>query len=271
MEDGRTWPEQLQEKLSARLTTDRIEVINMGTSGYTAENCVKDLKLNGLQLKPDVVIAYHGVNDFRKALRSTNELEPIESYVDYEGRETTWWSRLACSSCIVDGINEALYYKGGARTRAFALAYWNSPDKRDLNLDEIEAPTVQALQELLDLSEKHRFKLVIGRQATLMKPILSDEEVARMWRVFRWKTQGKCIEWQSYLEARNRVVDAQARFAEANGIPYIDTEAAVPKTTEYFVDDAHTLEKGAERISDRFVDGLLAAAVLDALLAEGAK
>src|SRR6516225_8529828 len=45
VEDGRTWPEQLQAKLNARLGTDRIEVINMGTSGYTAENCVNDLKL----------------------------------------------------------------------------------------------------------------------------------------------------------------------------------------------------------------------------------
>jgi lysophospholipase L1-like esterase len=269
VEDGRTWPEQLQDKLNARLKTDRIEVINMGTSGYTAENCVKDLKLNGLQLNPDVVIAYHGVNDFRKALKSLNELEPIESYVDYEGRESTWWSRLLCSSCIINAINEACYYKGGARTRAFALDYWNSPDKSELNLDGIEAPNIQALQELLELSKKHRFTLVIGRQATLMKPSLTDEEVMRMWRVFRWKTKGKCIKWESYLEARNRVVDAQARFAEVNGITYIDTESAVPKTTEYFVDDAHTLENGAERISDSFMEGLMSLGILDALLGHG--
>jgi lysophospholipase L1-like esterase len=265
VEDGRTWPEQLQEKLNARLKTDRIEVINMGTSGYTAENCVKDLKLNGLQLKPDVVIAYHGVNDFRKALKSLNELEPIESYVDYEGRETTWWSRLLCSSCIIDAINEASYYKGGARTRAFALDYWNSPDKSYLNLEGVETPTIQALQELLELSKKHHFTLVIGRQATLMKPSLTDEEVMRMWRVFRWKTNGKCIKWESYLEAHNRVLDAQARFAEVNAIPYIDTESAVPKTIEYFVDDAHTLENGAERISDSFADGLVSSRVFDTL------
>jgi lysophospholipase L1-like esterase len=266
VEDGRTWPEQLQAKLNARLQTDRIEIINMGTSGYTAGNCVKDLKLNGLQLEPDIVIAYHGVNDFRKALKSLNELEPVESYVDYEGRETTWLSRLLCRSCIIDRINEACYYQGGARTRAFALAYWNDPDKCDLDLTGIEAPTIEALQELLELSKKHHFKLVIGRQATLMKPTLTDEEVTRMWRVFRWKTHGKCIRWESFLEARNRVVDAQARFAERRRIPYVDTEAAVPRTTEYFVDDAHTLENGADKISDRFADGLLASGVFDELL-----
>jgi lysophospholipase L1-like esterase len=271
VEDGRTWPEQLQEKLNARLKTDRIEVINMGTSGYTAENCVKDLKLNGLQLKPDLVIAYHGVNDFRKALKNLNELEPVESYVDYENRETTWWSRLLCSSSIIDGINEAYYYKGGARTRAFALAYWNSPDNSDLKLDGIEAPTLQAFRELLDLSEKHHFKLVIGGQATLMKPILCDEEVMRMWRVFRWKSQGRCIKWEAYLEARNRVVDAQLGFARANGIPYIDTDTAVPKTIEYFVDDAHTLENGAERISEKFADGLVSSGAFDALLSQRTK
>src|SRR5579871_1511083 len=36
VDDGRTWPEQLQTKLNAALKTDRIEVINMGTSGYTS-------------------------------------------------------------------------------------------------------------------------------------------------------------------------------------------------------------------------------------------
>ena len=170
-------------------------------------------------------------------------------------------SRLLCQSCIIDRINEACYYRSGARTRAFALAYWNDPDQRDLNLTGIEVPTIEALQELLELSKKQDFKLVIGRQATLMKPTLTDEEVTRMWRVFRWKTHGKCVKWESFLEARNRVVDAQARFAEQHRVPYIDTEAAVPQTTEYFVDDAHTLENGADKISDRFAEGLLASGV----------
>jgi hypothetical protein len=266
VEDGRTWPEQLQAKLSARLRTDRIEVINMGTSGYTSANCVNDLKLNGLQLQPDVVVAYHGVNDFRKAMKRLNDLEAVESYVDYEARETTWMSGLLCQSCIIDRVNEALYYQGGARSRAFTLAYWNDPDKCDVNLAGVEGPTFRALEELLALSREHHFKLVLGRQATLMKPTLTDEEVGRMWRVLRWKSHGKCIKWESFLEARARVVDAQARFAERNGIPYIDTEAAVPKTTEYFVDDAHTLENGAEIISDCFAEGLVKAGVFDDLL-----
>jgi hypothetical protein len=266
VEDRHTWPEQLEARLKAHFHTNRIEVINMGTSGYTAENCAKDLKLNGLCFKPDLVIAYHGVNDFRKALKSLNELEPVESYVDYEGRQTTWLPRLLCLSCIINRLNEAHYYQGGARTRAFARAYWNAPDKTDLNLTGIEGPTLQALDELRELSEKHHCKLVIGRQATLMKPVLDDEEVTRMWRVFRWKSQGKCIKWESFLEARNRVVDAQARFARQHGIPYIDTEAAVPMTTEYFVDDAHTLENGAKRISGSFADGLVASGILQELL-----
>ena len=269
VDDGRTWPEQLQAKLNARLHTDRIEVINMGTSGYTAENCVKDFKLNGVGLRPDLVIAYHGVNDFRKAMRKLNDFEPVEAYVNYDERTTVWWSRLLCQSSIVDQVNRSWYYRGGARSRAFTLAYWNEPDKNEAKLTGIEIPTVRALEEILELSRKYRFKLVIGRQATLMKPALSDEEVTRMWRVFRWKYQGKYVKWESFLEGRTRVVDAQARFAERDGIPYIDTETSVPKTCEYFVDDAHTLENGADRISDSFADGLVRAGVFEELLGRG--
>jgi hypothetical protein len=256
-DDGRTWPEQLQAKLNARLKTDRIEVINMGTSGYTATNCVKDLKLNGLRLKPDLVVTYHGVNDFRQTMAKLNDLEPIEAYVKYEDRETTWLSRLLCKSCIIDQINRSNYYRGGERSRAHCLAYWHDPDKAEVNVKGIEGPTLRALQELRRLAKRHHFRLVIGRQATLMKPTHPDAEVPYLWRLFRWKYRGKCISWQSFLEGRRRVVDAQARFAHKYRIPYIDTEAAVPKTTEYFVDDAHTAGEGADRISDCFARGLV--------------
>jgi hypothetical protein len=270
VDDGRTWPEQLQAKLNARLGTDRIEVINMGTSGYTAENCVNDLKLNGLRLSPDVVVAYHGVNDFRKTLAKLNDLEAVEAYVKYDERRTTFLSRLLCRSCVFDRLNQAYYYQGGARSRAHTLAYWNDPDKRDAVVTGIEGPAVRALEELLELSRRHHFKLVIGRQATLMKPTPTDEEVTRMWRLFRWKCQGKCVSWRSFLEGRSRVVDAQARFAEQHRLPYVDTEAAVPRTVEYFVDDAHTLENGADRISDSFADGLIRQGVFDEWLGRGA-
>ena len=110
VDDGRTWPEQLQEKLNAALKTNRIEVVNMGTSGYTSWNCVNDLKRNGLRLKPDIVIAYHGVNDFRKSMGRRNELEPIEAYVKYEERQTCWLSK--SRSC-------GGYFVGNARVSAF--------------------------------------------------------------------------------------------------------------------------------------------------------
>ena len=94
-------------------------------------------------------------------------------------------------------------------------------------------------------------------------------EVPLLWRLFRWKCQGKCLSWRSFLDGRTRVVDAQKRFARKQGLPYIDTEAWVPKTTEYFVDDAHTLEAGADKISDAFADGLVKSAIFDDLLGPG--
>jgi hypothetical protein len=269
VDDGRTWPEQLQAKLNERLHTDRIEVVNMGTSGYTAENCVKDLKLHGLALQPDLVIAYHGVNDFRKAMQKLNDLEEVEAYAKYERRETAWWSRLLCLSSMFDQVNRLNYYRGGERNRAYTLAYWNDPDKVGADLDGIDAPVLAALTELRELSEEHRFQLVIGRQATLMKPELTEEEVARMWRIFLWKRQGKCVKWEAFLEGRQRVIEAQARFAEQNGVLYIDTESAVPKSVDYFVDDAHTFGNGADQISERFADGLIRAGVLQRLLVQG--
>jgi hypothetical protein len=196
-----------------------------------------------------------------------NDLEEVEAYAKYERRATTWGSRLLCLSSIFDQLNRMDYYQGGARNRACTLAYWNDPHKVGAELDGMDGPVLAALSELRELSEKHHFQMVIGRQATLMKSELTEDEVTRMWRIFLWKSRGQCVKWESFLEGRRRVVDAQARFAERHGLLYIDTECAVPKTIDYFVDDTHTFENGADRISDSFVEGLIRGGVLQRLLA----
>lgn len=60
--DDQTWPAQLQAKLDRE--GYQAEVVNAGVPGYTAFQGMRYLHRDGLKLKPDVVVASFGFNDF---------------------------------------------------------------------------------------------------------------------------------------------------------------------------------------------------------------
>jgi lysophospholipase L1-like esterase len=60
LEDGETFPEQLQARGGGRF-----EAVNCGVPGYTTAESLMDLCLKGLDLEPDVIVVHHGVNDYR--------------------------------------------------------------------------------------------------------------------------------------------------------------------------------------------------------------
>ena len=60
--DDQTWPAQLQAKIDKEGYD--AEVINAGVPGYTAYQGMRYLRRDGLKLKPDLVVASFGFNDF---------------------------------------------------------------------------------------------------------------------------------------------------------------------------------------------------------------
>lgn len=66
--DAATWPARLQVHLREALPERQIEVINGGASGYSSFETMINLELRLMDLDPDLVIVYHGINDARCAL-----------------------------------------------------------------------------------------------------------------------------------------------------------------------------------------------------------
>jgi lysophospholipase L1-like esterase len=62
VDDGATWPAQLQQALDAR-HPGRFEVVNAGVSGYTARQGLRFLELRADALRPDMVIAAFAFNE----------------------------------------------------------------------------------------------------------------------------------------------------------------------------------------------------------------
>jgi len=257
--DGKTWPEVLQRALDKTVGGGKVEVINLGTSGYSTKTSLANFKKRGLPLKPDMVILYEANNDFFGYIQSylKSELSTDESFIDYESRKASRLEKILCKSIIIDRINRHLYSRGGKRNQVYLREYWSDPNKTLLNLTGVEIPTVHALQEFEELAKLHGFKLVIGRQATLIKPEISEKELYAMWEILRMRHGGKRLAWSVIMDGLNRVKDAQKQFAKDNGLTYVDVESVVPKDLEHFIDHVHYSERGEESVGKAWAVNLI--------------
>jgi hypothetical protein len=105
---------------------------------------------------------------------------------------------------------------------------------------------------------QNRFRLVVGRQATLIKPVISEQELFAMWEILRMRLDGKRLDWSVFVEGLNRIKDAQKKFAQENGVGYVDVEVAVPKDLDHFLDHVHYTDEGEKAVGKAFAKGLLA-------------
>ena len=252
--DGRTWPEVLQRELDKTLGTGRVEVINMGTSGYSTEVSLRNFRKRGLPLKPDVVVVYHGNNDFFGWFQSHFEEDLVleDAYVDYENRKASWLERLLCKSIILDRLNRHHYSRGGERNRAYLREYWQDPNKTLMDLSGVESGSIKALQELIGLGRTNQFAVVVGRHATLIKPEINEKELYAMWEILRYRYKGRRVDWRVFVDGLNRLKEAQRQCSVSNNATWLDIEAQVPKTLECFIDHVHYSETGEEAVGCAF-------------------
>jgi hypothetical protein len=263
--DGKTWPERLESKLNDVMkASNRVEVLNFGCSGYSTSASRRYFEMNGAKYNPDIVLVYHGNNDFWKAFTALPQIQWMETYVDYEARKTTAWERFLCHSILIDQLRRKTYYMNMERNKAFLKHYWSVPEsnKQAVDLTGIEREAIAELDNIYQLCQKQHLKLVIGRQASLMKTELNTAELYAMWEVIRSSLNGQLIRWGVYVDGIKRIKDKQCEFAREHELLWVDAEAKVPKTMEFFIDHIHSTEQGSEAIADVFAEQLLRSGLL---------
>lgn len=62
-DETKTYPQQLEDDLNSVFDSPRFEVINAGTPGWTSAESLINFQFRLLELKPDMIITYEGVND----------------------------------------------------------------------------------------------------------------------------------------------------------------------------------------------------------------
>lgn len=251
-EDSKAWPARLGVELQSRADLPPTEVINAATPGYALPRTIIDLELRTLDIKPDWVICYPGVNDVAYANRPSHQFGEAHRAIDKPERPLPWTTVLLTHSEIFNEITSRLQY---ARQVRFGN-WWGRPVERSDMIDPrgIEA-FARNLTTLIAICEAHGIKLALVTVRTAYAPDQPIEEQERLARGDLMDHPHLSLKghYAGYEE-----VNAMIRHAaEAHGVLLIDQAVALPSGETDFDDSVHFNDAGAAAFA-RYVCELLA-------------
>lgn len=88
--DAATWPARLEAHLETARPELDVEVINCGDSGWSTFESLSNLAFRGIELKPDLILVYHSINDMRAALYQNPAHPEAQPQPDNTHWRNTW-------------------------------------------------------------------------------------------------------------------------------------------------------------------------------------
>lgn len=243
-DDAHTWP----ELLGGRLEASGGDVVNAGLSGWTSLESLISLEIRDIDLAPDLVVVYAGVNDAQPAGFSPfardyshGHAEILARVVGVENAPVS----LAAHSLLIQSLGDALRH-GPAQVHA---APWQAAGARAHDVpDEAIAVFERNLRSTIAVARAGGARtLILAQSVRLRKGFeAADREYYESW------TPGLTFEGAQRALARYNEV---GRRLGAEGAAYfLDPFASGVFTDADFADSVHFSAAG----SDRFA-GILAA------------
>ena len=250
-----TWPHQLQEKLRATYPGVNIEVINAAVGGYTSAENLRNLKYRVIPLDPDLVIYYEANNEIVSDTRALALREGIAG----ENRVPPLVAAVSRYSLMADLAYKNLAILARSRdtsTKKMDAIPANLPDHFIATLDQMRATLAE-----------HNIPLVLS---TFIVKYRRNQD--RATQVANADVAFYYMPWMSIdgmLDAMDRYNGAILAYGRAHAVPVVDDREAIPPDAEHFSDCMHLVDKGAERMADRFARFLRSSELFATLLATG--
>jgi lysophospholipase L1-like esterase len=263
-----SYPHLLQEVLRER-GLENVEVVNAGVSSYTSHESLINVALRVVDLEPDVMIVYHGINDVHARL-----VWPSSEYRgDNSGARTATLRSLRMPSVLEYStalrwllirlgwtephselkqtvITEAPSYRAGAFVRQQAEGTYPDQVFRETPAREMlrrNGPVFfeRNLKSMVAVARAHGAQVVLATFA--FSAHFPDEPTV------------SSPEYRGALDEGNEVV---RRVGVATGAPVFDFAAVMPDEPRYFTDGRHFTAEGNRLRATMFADFLLARALL---------
>jgi lysophospholipase L1-like esterase len=229
----RPWPEVLEARIARELACDvPIEVVNAGVPGWTLTNQLARLDRDILPLRPDLLISYHGYNDFHWLFGSVPGL-PFWPVPQVPARP----------SRLLERAEKAL------RFWELRRSYGPGPDPSVLDADVSHTDYAAHYHRLAGLARASRVPLALA-SFNMAVNAQSPEDVVAFYA-------------ESFPDVRSAIVANQLHtrllreIATPPSVHFIDTAADLDgEYRELFVDLVHFTQPGRDRLAANLLDGI---------------
>ncbi len=251
----------IEKRLRRRFPRRRIEVQNAGVQWHTSLHSLIRFQTRIRDFSPDIVVAYHGVNDLVRSFQSDRftrgpyrsdyghflgpDADMVADYISMDGRGCLLLNRLR---------------------REFAKQWFSDfrrgPARPVREVVAREFPSLRAFErnmtELARAARASGAAALICSQPNLFHPHMSDAEKARVvFPKLFCEHKGERPDLASFARGLRLFNLASRRAAKAAGAYFFDLEARVPKTLDHFADEVHYTARGNQAVADALTAELL--------------
>ena len=239
-DDTKTWPAQLQNLLRDAHGRQRVEVINAATNGYALPRTIIDLALRTLDMQPDWVICYPGVNDLAYAHQPSHQWGQSHRALVHPPPPARWWDGLLPYSELYNEIQARIRYarqKRYGNWRGVEIERRDRPDARGITAFE------RNLATLAGICRGHDIRLVLVTVRTAYDPQQPPELQHRLAKgdLMDHPHLSLAGHYVGY-ETINRLI---RQAAERFDLSLIDQAKALPGGEAQFEDSVHFNDAGS--------------------------
>ncbi len=245
----------MQERVSDRA---RVRVYNAGVSGDRSDDHVAILTQRIAHLQPDVIVVFAGINDLLSAIQG-------HDFLHLPTRVRPPWMLLATQSQLgrlaYYSVKFRLPYRESTQDETFVTAYQYGVKRQKSARAASEPPTFDTrgyennLRTLAGVAAGHGIALIFITQQTTWNSDVDPDAADWQWMLNVDDVRYAEDDMQRALERMN---DSMRQIADSLAVPLYDLARLMPKSTEFFYDDAHFNTNGA-----RVAGTQLAAVILE--------
>ncbi len=228
-----TWPARLERLLQEHFPRRNVRVYNLGIEGGSAIYSLVVLGLIGVHLQPDLVIVYHGYNDYGPLTAHSYRWDYSHYYVDLDP-DSLW--------------------RGYARNlppllqRSYAARFG--------------ATLVDRISGVNDLvAGQHTLGPSVGDvDAAALRLLPTLHAIAAIARGHGAAILFSTFQFRDPTSAQARSINAALRrFAAETDHPFLDQDERIPDSDPALqVDDCHFTAAGSDRLARNFFDAIVA-------------
>ena len=263
-----SYPFLLQSLLQSRHPGVRIEVQNAGAAWYTSAHDLVAYQVKVRRFKPDLVIFFEALNDLTRSFSPpwfalgdfkpdySHYLGPYIGLVGPEVRFTGPPSRWLTWSYLRKAIRQEPDPRGhrdpdNVARLASLMRPIDNPAFRSL-------PSFRGyVDALIHAVQSDGGTIFVASQGSLYRNDLSRDEERLLFFGPVMCGDGKTYPSTEAMKKGMLMFNESARaIAAARGVRFLDFDAAVPKTSAYFTDDAHLTREGNEILARVAADAI---------------